>query len=110
MHRKQKLTGIEGSQREWPEPAIHRLDIQLGEARLHRVRMNSTPYLTTLAIMMQGAKDTLVTPNRMHLRKIEFLTLLLPSRHPRTFSKCLVLMLRPPLPEMFIDNELSFLA
>src|SRR5215475_9920751 len=37
MHCQQKLSSIERDQREWPEPTVHRLDIQIGKACLHRI-------------------------------------------------------------------------
>ena len=73
MHREQKLACIERHQREWPEPTVYRLNVQVGEARMHRIRVNSTPHLTAQAVMMQGAKDALIASDGMHLGKIEFL-------------------------------------
>src|SRR5215470_16703027 len=110
MHREQKLAGIQRHQGEWPKPTVHRFDIEIGEAGLHRIRMNSTAYLPTPAIVMERPKNALVTPNGMHLRKIEFLPLLLPLHHACAFSKCLVFMLRSLLTEILLDHKLPFLA
>src|SRR5215813_10455409 len=110
MHREQKLASIERHQGEWPKPTVHRFDIEIGEAGLHRIRMNSTSYLPTLAIMMERPKNALVTPNGMHLRKIEFLPLLLALRAACALSKGLVFMLWSPLAEILLDDKLPFLA
>src|SRR5215471_19171162 len=110
MHREQKLASIERHQCEWPKPTVHRFDIEIREARLHRIRMNSTAYLPPQAIMMERPKNTLVTPNSMYLRKIEFLPLACSLHHACTCSKCLVFMLRALLPQILLDNKLPFLA
>src|SRR5215831_17145736 len=110
MYCEQKLASIEGHQCQWPKPTVHRFDIEIGEARLHRIRMNRTSYLPTQAIMVQRPKNALITPNGMHLRKIELLPLLLPLHHACAFSKCLVFMLRSLLTEILLDHKLPFLA
>src|SRR5262245_1390171 len=108
MYREEKLSGIQGHQREWPEPTICRLNVQVGEARLHCIRMNSTPHLTAETVMMQSAKDALITPNGVHFGKIEFLPLMLPYRPARAFRKCLLRLPWPLLTQRFLDNKLSF--
>src|SRR4030095_5294908 len=110
MYREQKLASIEGYQRQWPKPTVHRFDIEIGETRLHRIRMNSTSHLPTQTIMVQSPKNALITPNGMHLRKIEFLPLLLSLHATCAFSKCLVFMLWSLLTEILLDNKLPFLA
>src|SRR5713226_597677 len=105
MDCEQKLASIERHQCEWPKPTVHRFDIEIGEARLHRIRMNSTSYLPTQAIMMESPKNALVTPNGMHLRKIEFLPLLLSLHSACAFSKCLVFMLWPLLTEILLRPQ-----
>src|SRR5262245_17908362 len=72
--------------------------------------MNSASYLPAQTIMMESPKTALVTPNGMHLRKIEFLPLVLSLRLARAFSKCLVFVLWPLLPKIFLDYKLPFLA
>src|SRR5256885_11601271 len=110
MDGEQKLASIERHQCEWPKPTVYRFEIEIGKARLHRIRMNSTADLPTQAIMMKCPKNALVTPNGMHLRKIEFLPLLL-SLHPAcAFSKGLVFMLWSLLTERLLANKLPFLA
>src|SRR5215475_6336238 len=110
MDREQKLASIERHQSEWPKPTVHRFDIEIGEARLRCIRMNSTSYLPTLAIMMERPKNALITPNGMHLRKIEFLPLLLALHSACAFSKGLAFMLWSLLPEILLDDKLPFLA
>src|SRR5262245_22876833 len=110
MDGEQKLASIQGHQRQWPKPTVHRFDIEIGEACLCRIRMNSTAYLSAQTIMVESAKNALITPNGMHLRKIEFLPLLV-SLHPAcAFSKGLVGLLWPLLTEMLLDYKLPFLA
>ena len=110
MDGEQKLASIEGHQCEWPKPTVYRFDIEIGEARLHRIRMNSTTDLPTQAIMMERPKNALITPNGMHLRKIEFLPRLLSLHAACAFSKCLVFVLWSPLTEILLDYKLPFLA
>jgi len=54
---------------------------------LYRIRMDSTAYLPTQTVMMESPKNALVTPNCMHLRKIEFLPLSLSEAYPIVKTK-----------------------
>src|SRR5262247_4497748 len=102
MYREQKLASIERHQRQWPKPTVHRFDIEIGESRLRRIGMNSTAHLPAQTIMVESPKNALITPNGMHLRKIEFLPPVL-SLHPAcAFGKCLVFMLWSFLTEILL--------
>src|SRR5262245_30861865 len=110
MYCEQKLASIERHQCEGPKPTVHGLDVKIREARLHCIGMNGTAHLPTQPIVMQRPKNALVTPHGMHLRKIEFLPLLLSLRPACAFSKGLVYMLWSPLAEVLLHHKLPFLA
>ena len=72
--------------------------------------MNSAAYLAANTVVMQGPKDALIAPDRVHLGEVQLLPELVTLGRPRAFGEGFMLLIRTFLPKKLFDNALPFLA